>query len=152
MLTSDRAMEIALRAHHGQVNKHNGEPYILHVMRVARSVRDKYNDPDFTAVAWLHDVVEDTDTTLEYLFKVFWDEPQIPQAVSRLTKTRGQSNDEYYRNILGNKLAVAVKLEDIHDNFRRNHLIEDEGTRLRMAAKYSLGMDILGGVRATHDC
>ena len=139
----DDAMRIALRAHNGATNKHNGEPYILHVHRVACAVRDAGLDDLHQAVAWLHDTVEDTDVTLEHLSMVFWDEPEIVTNVAALTKQKGVTNEEYYTNLLNFPIAARVKIRDIHDNFRRNHLISDEMTRLRMAAKYSLGLDML---------
>lgn len=139
----DDAMTVALRAHSGAVNKHDGEPYILHVQRVAIAVREAGLDELHQAVAWLHDVVEDTDVTLDDLAKIFWNEPELVTNVSALTKRKGITNEEYYKNLLNFPIAARVKLKDIADNFRRNHLIADEGTKLRMAAKYSLGTDIL---------
>lgn len=137
----DTAMAIALRAHNGQVNSHDGEPYILHVHRVATHVRDRGLDETHQAVAWLHDTLEDTDLTASELNAAF--PPDVAAAVITLTKTRGQSNEYYYHNLAHNPIAARVKISDIVDNFSRNHLITDDETRLRMAAKYSLGLDIL---------
>jgi (p)ppGpp synthase/HD superfamily hydrolase len=141
--TLDSAMSIALKAHHGQSNAHNGEPYILHVHRVACAVRDAGHDELHQAVAWLHDVVEDTDITLDYLASIFWNEADLVTAVSALTKKKGQSNEDYYNLLKLVPIAARVKVRDMQDNFRRNHLIEDDEKRLRMAHKYSLGMDML---------
>jgi (p)ppGpp synthase/HD superfamily hydrolase len=142
---SDNAMMIALEAHDGQKNKHTGEPYILHVARVALACKDRKLSPAHVAVAWLHDVVEDTEVTISDLMKSFPFDPEIVQAVDLLTKPADGSltNEDYYRRIAANKLAAYVKVRDIHDNFNRNHLILDDVKRLRMAHKYSLGLDIL---------
>lgn len=137
----DLAMAYAVKYHNGQVNKHNGEAYLLHVLRVARHVRDRGLDTTHQAVAWLHDALEDTDLTVGALNAAF--PPEIVAAVVALTKTKGIANEDYYRILTGNPIAARVKISDIIDNFSRNHEIEDEATRLRMGAKYSLGLDIL---------
>ncbi len=141
----DRAMHIALQAHFGVVNKHDGEPYILHLHRVFMDVRDRGLSEEHQAVAWLHDTVEDTTVTVDELIRAFPLNPDIPLAVSLLTKVKGIDNEAYYRLVVRNPMAADVKRSDLEDNFRRNHLIEDEPTRARMARKYSLGMDILKG-------
>lgn len=137
----DLAMSIALREHNGQVNKHDGEPYIAHVHRVAMHVRDRGLDETHQAVAWLHDVLEDTTFTVNLLNTMF--NSDIVSAVLALTKQKGQSNEDYYNGLKSNPIAARVKISDIIDNFARNHQIPDDATRLRMAAKYSLGLDIL---------
>lgn len=141
MTLLDTAIAIALRYHHGQVNKHDGEPYILHPHRVATRVRDAGLPEDYQAVAWLHDVLEDTELTFSELLTMVPSE--IALAVLMLTKTKGMSNEDYYKMLAGQRLAGTVKLFDIDENFGRNHLIEDDATRLRMAKKYSLGIDML---------
>lgn len=142
---ADQAMMIALEAHDGQKNKHTGEPYILHVARVALECKNRKLSPAHIAVAWLHDVVEDTHITISDLMKAFPLDTEIVAAVDLLTKPEDGSltNEDYYRRIAKNKLAAYVKVRDIHDNFNRNHLIRDDETRLRMGFKYSLGLDIL---------
>lgn len=148
----NKAMEIALRAHHGQINNHDGEPYILHVHRVAMACVT--HGAMATATAWLHDVVEDNSewnlqriqTELIGLYDPFtnfkaWE--HIPPAIDALSKRKNEPLEEYYTRVKMNSLATTVKLADIRDNFRRNHLIQDEETRLRMAKKYSLGIDML---------
>lgn len=135
----NRATALALKAHHGQINKHDGEPYILHVHRVAMAVSHLL--PEVIATAWLHDTLEDTALTFSEIEAAVGEE--VAHAVQLLTKQKGVELEVYYRAIARNELARAVKLCDIHDNFGRNHLIEDDETRLRMAAKYSLGISIL---------
>lgn len=137
----DIAIATAIQYHNGQINNHNAEPYILHVHRVAMHVRDRGLDDDHQAVAWLHDTLEDTSLTVNELNRLF--EPRVVASVLALTKQKGQSNEDYYAFLTLNPLAARVKISDIVDNFSRNHTIQDDATRLRMAAKYSLGLDIL---------
>lgn len=139
----DLAMATALQYHNGQINTHDGEVYLLHVQRVAAHVRARGLDETHQAVAWLHDTLEDTELTTAQLNSMF--PAEVVTAVIALTKTKGVSNEEYYYNLTANPVAARVKVSDIVDNFSRNHQIEDDATRLRMATKYSLGMLILKG-------
>ena len=62
----DDALMFAAERHHGMVRKKNsGVPYLLHPMETAVIVGTMTNDHEVLAAALLHDVVEDTDTTLE---------------------------------------------------------------------------------------
>lgn len=143
----DKAAEIAMRAHFGQKNSYNDEPYILHPHRVMIAVRDSgYSFPfpkeEYLATAWLHDAIEDSEETYQSIAAQL-DNKNVAWAVSILSKTKGQNLEDYYTKISDNVIAKFVKYCDIQDNFSRNHLIKDDATRLRMAAKYSLGLDIL---------
>jgi len=73
------AMKIAYEAHHGQTDK-AGIPYIFHPIHVAEQMTDE----NTTVVALLHDVIEDTDLTLDRLYDLGFNEdvisfPEIPQ-------------------------------------------------------------------------
>ncbi len=61
----DRAIIFATRAHSGTYRKGTTIPYIVHPIEVAAIVATMTDDPDMIAAAVLHDVVEDTDTTIE---------------------------------------------------------------------------------------
>ncbi len=143
MKLEDTAIILALTHHFGVRNKHNGEPYVLHLHRVATAVRDGGYGPAAQATAWLHDILEDTDCKVFDLYDAGMPS-EVVEAVVLLTKEGGE-NKAYYERIATNAIARIVKLKDLTDNFRRNYMIEDAETRLRMARKYSMGFDILGG-------
>jgi (p)ppGpp synthase/HD superfamily hydrolase len=143
----DVAQMIAMDGHCGQINKHDGEPYILHPQRVAILCRDEGLDEVHQAVAWLHDVLEDTHWSALDVSRFFPDNPEVVTSVIAITKRKGMSNDEYYEHLKCYPVAARVKLRDMQDNFRRNHMITDEAKRARMASKYSLGMDRLSEFR-----
>lgn len=143
----DKAMAIALEAHLGQINKHDSEPYILHVHRVAMNVAAAGFDDRHVAIAWLHDVLEDTSVTAADLLVAFPEDTNLVADVVAITKIKGETLVDYYTRLRARPRAARVKYHgDRKDNFRRNHLIADEATRLRMAAKYSLCEDMLGDV------
>lgn len=147
MTIVDAAMQIAITAHGGDRNKHDGTIYLLHVARVWANVRDAGGDEVQQAIAWLHDAVEDTSLTYDDIREflgTFPEADRVVQGVRGMTKIKGESNRDYYYRCKENEDSRFVKLRgDIVDNFRRNYLIIDPATRDRMTTKYSLGMDIL---------
>lgn len=105
-----KALHIAKTAHRGQLDK-GGNPYILHPIAVSQLV----DSEEEKIVALLHDVVEDTDITLEYL-KLAGFSDNIIAAVSVLTKQPGVSYDDYISKLKENPIAARVKVADITHN------------------------------------
>ena len=60
-----RASKYAWIAHTGQVRKYTGEDYIVHLREVAELVQSTGLEPEVTAAAWLHDIVEDCESTID---------------------------------------------------------------------------------------
>ena len=69
----ERARTFATAAHRdvGQLRKYSGQPYEEHLRRVAAIVAGVTTDAEVIAAAWLHDVVEDTPTTIEEIEREF---------------------------------------------------------------------------------
>jgi hypothetical protein len=133
----DLARQIATAAHAGQVDK-AGAPYIDHPARVARRVAATVGDEHpAVAVAWLHDVVEDTDVTFDDLAAAGLDLSQTA-ALAALTHRPGESRSEYIDRVTANELAVLVKRADIADNTDPQRLAAlDPDTVARLEAKYA---------------
>lgn len=110
MSTIERAIEIAKRAHADQVDK-AGKPYIHHPLRMLVSV----TTAEERIVAVLHDVVEDSEITLDDLREEGFSEAVIT-AVEVLTKQDGESRIEAARRAAANPIARKVKLADVRDN------------------------------------
>lgn len=106
----EKAIIIAATAHQGQVDK-AGEPYILHPIRVM--LLGKTEDEKICGI--LHDVVEDTDITLESLKEEGFSD-EILLALDALTKRHGESYDKFIERLLKNEIACNVKLSDLSDN------------------------------------
>lgn len=82
-----KAFEFANKAHHG-VKRRSGEPYIMHPLAVARIVVNEIGlGSTSICAALLHDVVEDTEYTVEDIEREF--NPKIAQIVNGLTKISG---------------------------------------------------------------
>lgn len=67
----DKAIAFATKAHEGQCRKGTDIPYILHPLEAASIVGTMTTDDEVIAGAVLHDVVEDTDTTIEQIRDLF---------------------------------------------------------------------------------
>ena len=118
MATVEKAIEIAARAHAGQVDK-AGQPYILHPLRVLLAVRT----PHERMAAALHDVVEDTSVTLTDLEREGFPS-EVIVAVQCLTKLPGESRLEAAHRASTNPVARAVKLGDVMDNMDLSRIAE----------------------------
>lgn len=125
MSTLERAIEIATEAHRGQRDK-AGNDYIGHPLRVMAA--GKTTEEKIVGV--LHDVVEDSDWTLEGLAAEGF-APEIIKALRCLTHAEEEPYDRYIVRVKGNPLAVAVKLNDLTDNMdiRRLPYLSDKDVK-----------------------
>lgn len=70
-----RARSFAERSHGAQVRKYSKQPYIVHLDAVAEVLRSyQITEPTVLAAAYLHDVVEDTQATMQHVFDAFGEE------------------------------------------------------------------------------
>ena len=132
MSTLERAIEIAVAAHKGQLDK-AGKEYIEHPMRVMAAG----SSTDEKIVGVLHDVVEDSAWTFEQLAAEGF-APQIIEALRCLTKLEGESYDKFIARVKCNALATAVKLNDLTDNMdirRLPYLSDKDVKRLKRYLK-----------------
>jgi hypothetical protein len=135
----ERAMELAARAHAGQVDK-SGDIYLLHLMRVTLAVR-----PEARRIATLHDVVEDTEWTLERLAEEGLPPDEV-EAIGLLTRREGESYDRFIDRVRSaggraGHLAREVKVADVTDNLGRMPA-GAEWDRLR--TRYRAALETLG--------
>lgn len=120
--------------HRGQVDK-IGEPYIGHPARVALAVREAGFGHEVEAAAWLHDVIEDTELTMDALRLAV--PASVADAVDALTKRKGEKFEAYYERVKDDPIAVAVKWHDVRDNADPRRLAKvAPDTQDRLRAKY----------------
>lgn len=125
------AEDIARKAHKGQTDK-GGNDYILHPMFVASRM-----DTDAEkAVAWLHDVVEDTPVTLDDLREIFPEE--IVEAVDAITKRLLESYSEYLCRVASNDIAYKVKLADMENNSDISRISNPSAVDIERCERYIL--------------
>ncbi|MCM1292176.1 MAG: RelA/SpoT family protein [Bacteroides sp.] len=110
----ERAFRFAKKAH-GGIRRRSGEPYILHPIAVAKIASQEIGlGSTSICAALLHDVVEDTDYTVEDIEQQFG--PKIAELVSGLTKISG--------GIFGDKASLQA------ENFRKLLLTMSEDIRV----------------------
>ena len=134
---SEKAYEIAKKAHLGQIDK-AGEDYIKHPEKVASFV----NSDEEKAVAYLHDVIEDTELTLEDL-REYGFSKEVLEAVDVITKKKGQDYQTYLNSVKENKLARVVKLADLRHNSDLTRLINITEKDIERKEKYQKAIDFL---------
>lgn len=131
MSTIERAIEIALLAHKGQKDK-SGVEYILHPLRIME--RGKTEVEKICGV--LHDVVEDSDWTIDDLKNEGFSE-EVISVIKCLTKeTENENYDEFIERVAKDPIAVKVKLNDLLDNMDITRLNELSEQDLRRLNKY----------------
>ena len=134
---SEKAYEIAKRAYLGQVDK-AGKDYIKHPQKVASFVKSD----EEKAVAYLHDVIEDTELTLEDLHEYEFSK-EVIEAVDIITKKKGEDYQSYLNSVKKNKLARAVKLADLRHNSDLTRLTKVTEKDIERKEKYQKAIDFL---------
>jgi len=107
---TELAVVVAVEAHLGKNDK-GGYPYLLHPLFVLAHM----DTEDEIQTAALHDVVEDTDYTLDDLREYGFSETVI-QAVDAITKREGEPYKKYIKRVEENPIAKKVKIWDIKHN------------------------------------
>ena len=130
-----KALKISFDAHKNQVDK-SGMPYVYHPFHLAEQMNDELS----TCVALLHDVVEDTDITLDDIkSKGFSDE--VIEALSLMTHNDGVPYLDYVRAMKDNPIARKVKLADLAHNSDLARLDKVDDKAIERVNKYKQAMD-----------
>lgn len=127
----DRAIIFATRAHSGTYRKGTSIPYIVHPIEAAAIVSTITDDPDMIAAAVLHDVVEDTDATVDEI-RLFFNE--------RIANLVEAESENKRKNLPPQETWMIRKMETLE--FLRNKADRD--------AKILALADKLSNMRAIH--
>ena len=137
----EKAERIARKAHAGQTDK-AGEDYISHPLRVSA----RCTSPKAKIVALLHDTVEDTYVTPEYLKEQGFDN-EVVEGVLSVTRNEGESYAQFVERAAENPIGKEVKIADLEDNMdvrRLGDLAEKDMARLHKylhAWRYLKGLE-----------
>lgn len=131
------ALEFAMQKHEGQLDK-GGKPYILHPIEVALSL---YKESD-KIVALLHDVLEDTDATIDDLRAIGLLSEEI-DAIQLLTKPKKEDYIHYVKRVAENPIARRVKMADLRHNMDLDRLSEITEKDIKRKEKYEHAYQIL---------
>ena len=128
----DVAIYIAAKYHKGQRDK-GDEPYILHPLRVMMGL--SIHDYELMAIAVLHDVVEDTEYTLQMLkYRGFSN--RVVAGVDALSIRDNEKRDDYLERVKVNADAVRIKIQDLRDNTNIMRLLDIEDRDIRRLKMY----------------
>jgi (p)ppGpp synthase/HD superfamily hydrolase len=139
MSTLEKAIVIAAEAHAEQVDK-AGAPYILHPLRLMLQM-DKTED---RIVAVLHDVVEDTDWTLEGLRGEGFSKVVI-DAIDSVTWRQYEDYEDFIQRAAQNPIGCRVKLADLRDNCDLERIANPSETDFKRVAKYRQAIRVIEG-------
>ena len=131
------ALKLCFEAHKTQTDK-SGMPYVFHPFHLAEQMRDE----DTTVVALLHDVIEDTDYTLDDLRELGF-EDRVISAIALMTHDDAVPYMEYVAEIKKNPIARAVKLADLRHNSDMTRLDTVSPWDEKRAEKYAVAIRLL---------
>ena len=131
------ALKLCFEAHKEQVDK-SGMPYVFHPFHLA----EQMNTEETTIVALLHDLVEDTDYTIEALVDMGFDK-SITDAIALMTHADNVAYMDYVRAIKDNPIAKTVKLADLKHNSDLTRLEIVDEKALSRREKYLITLQSL---------
>ncbi len=134
---TNKAMKIAYEAHKDQYDK-GGVPYIFHPYHLAEQLNDEYD----ICVALLHDVVEDTEVTLEDIRNAGFPQ-EVVEAVGILTRDKNIEYLDYVRGVKSNPIAKKVKLLDLAHNSDPTRLVNGKEKSASLLERYAKAKAIL---------
>ncbi|MBQ7063293.1 MAG: bifunctional (p)ppGpp synthetase/guanosine-3',5'-bis(diphosphate) 3'-pyrophosphohydrolase [Firmicutes bacterium] len=132
-----KALKLCFEAHKDQKDK-SGMPYVFHPFHLAEQMRTE----ETVTVALLHDVVEDTDYTLQDLADMGFP-PAVTEALALLTHDKSVPYMDYVATIKANPIAREVKLADLAHNSDLSRLDKVDEKALRRAEKYRRAIELL---------
>lgn len=131
------AKEIATKAHAGQKDK-AGVDYINHPAAVASLVETR----ELKTIAWLHDVIEDTELTAQNLLDAGIP-AELVEVVEILTRKDGESYLEFIERVSKNRMATVVKIADLTHNSDLSRIPEPTMEDVLRREKYQRYMEML---------
>lgn len=130
---------IARLAHKGQLDKAGEDYFAGHLTRVAAAVKSPDNPHFYEDVAYLHDVLEDTEVTERDLHELGL-LAYVIDAVKILTRRDDENYGEFIKRVImsGNRAAIAIKKADVDDHLRDTSHINDS-----LKGRYLVARDAL---------
>ena len=131
------ALKLCFEAHKDQTDK-SGLPYVFHPFHLAEQMPDEKT----TVVALLHDVIEDTDYTLDDMKNMGFSD-DILSAIALMTHDDDVPYMEYVALIKKNPIAKMVKLADLRHNSDMSRLDKVTAHDRERAEKYKKAIEFL---------
>lgn len=132
-----KALLLSFSAHKDQVDK-SGMPYVYHPFHLA----EQMDSEDTVTVALLHDVVEDTNYTIEDIIAMGFPK-SVTDALALMTHDKTVPYMDYVAKIKTNPIAKAVKLADLRHNSDTSRLDTIDEKTFHRIRKYSEAIALL---------
>ena len=137
--TVEDAIALAARHHRGaRYPSPEAEPYVFHALRVML----RFADPVGQTAAVLHDVVEDTEITLDNLRDAGY-RPEVVDAIDALTHDTSDSYEQYIESVARNPIACRVKIVDLEENLANNRRSPLARGNVDRSRRYEAALDRL---------
>lgn len=133
----NKAIEIATKAHENQKDK-AGVDYIYHPLRVSEMCEKM----DEKIVAVLHDTIEDTYVTADFLANLGFPR-YIIEAVLSVTRRNDENYQDFIERCKNNPIGKIVKVNDLKDNLDLTRLKRISEKDVNRINKYLHALDIL---------
>lgn len=128
----------ALAFHYHKDQKYGNNPYTVHLNDVVNNCRMYYGDDEtILCVAYLHDILEDTNVADGVVYDLFGTE--IYDSVCHLTKYPNLKYDQYIERVKSNEISLKVKYCDTLANLSQSAVDVD----YKRIQKYSRQLDLL---------
>ncbi len=137
-------IKFAHERHAGQVDK-AGQDYIQHPLRVMQNVQHAQGK----ICAVLHDILEDTPTTIDELKDLGFDQNVIDTIIA-VTKVNGENRFQAVQRTIKNPIACEVKLADLSDNMDLSRLPEITAKDVKRYKQYQKVQVVLKEAYAIH--
>ncbi len=132
-----KALKLCFEAHKDQVDK-TGLPYVFHPFHLAEQMNDEYT----TICALLHDVVEDTDYTIDDLKNMGFP-IEVLEALKLLTHDPSVPYMDYVVALSDNEIAKSVKMADLRHNSDLTRLDVVDEWAIKRNEKYKKALEYL---------
>ena len=132
-----KALRLSFVAHKDQLDK-SGMPYVYHPFHVAEQMETE----ETVVVALLHDVVEDTDYTLDDLHAMGFPD-NVVEALALMTHDDSVPYLDYVAKLKSNTIARAVKLADLRHNSDLSRMDKVDDKALERVEKYKAAIRLL---------
>ena len=141
----ETALKLCISAHAGQKDKAS-ECYALHPITVMMNLKHDEYAEDYLVVALLHDILEDTQLTLEDLRKEGISSTQ-EESLLLLTKSKTVDYFDYINALKSNDIAIAVKIYDLKHNMEITRLKTITEHDIKRIQKYNKALNILTNIK-----
>lgn len=145
--TLEKIKNFAKASHFSQLDKGGNDYFESHLVQVANNFKNN----TLKAIAYLHDIIEDTNLKIEELEQILALKGvenktinEIISSVKLLTKTKGMDYDKYIDSISYNKVALMIKVADMKNNCDLSRIPNVSEKDTMRTEKYLKTLDWIG--------